>query len=155
MISSPSAQRTALRPAHPRDFAFCQRLYFDGMRSIIETLNLDVARQQESFRRQWQLAEVRIITVAGEDVGWLQTAPADDAIFLGQLYVDGRFQRQGIGSYVIQMLIEEATGAQKAITLGVVKINPARKLDERLGFHATHEDQHKVYMRREPDRMPS
>ena len=50
----------------------------------------------------------------------------------------------------MHVLIEEATHAQKAITLGVVKINPARRLYERLGFRVTHEDQHKVYMRREP-----
>jgi len=37
----------------------------------------------------------------------------------------------------------------------VVKINPARRLYERLGFSVTHEDLHKVYMRREPDRMPA
>jgi ribosomal protein S18 acetylase RimI-like enzyme len=121
---------------------------------IIQALNLDMARQRESFAHQWQPAEVRIITVAGEAVGWLQTAPADDAIFLAQLYLEGRFQRQGIGSRVIAMLIEEATHAAKAITLGVVKINPARRLYERLGFRVTHEDQHKFYMRREPDEMP-
>jgi ribosomal protein S18 acetylase RimI-like enzyme len=52
------------------------------------------------------------------------------------------------------MLIEEAIPAKKAITLGVVKINPARRLYEKLGFHITHEDQHKVYMRREPGAVP-
>lgn len=113
-----------------------------------------MARQRESFARQWQPAEVRVITAANEDIGWLQTAPADDAVFLGQLYLDGRFQRQGIGSRVIAMLVEEAIPAKKAITLAVVKINPARRLYERLGFHITHEDQHKIYMRREPEAVP-
>ena len=142
--------RLALRPAQPQDFAFCQRLYFECMGWIIQALKLDVTRHSESFTRQWRLTEVRIITVAGEDVGWLQTALVDDAVFLGQFYLDGRFQRQGIGGGVMHLLIEEATQAQKAVTLGVVKINPARRLYERLGFRVTHEDQHKVYMRREP-----
>jgi ribosomal protein S18 acetylase RimI-like enzyme len=47
------------------------------------------------------------------------------------------------------MLIEEARRAGKPITLGVVKINLARRLYERLGFQRTHEDRHKVYMRLE------
>jgi ribosomal protein S18 acetylase RimI-like enzyme len=115
---------------------------------------LDMARQREGFGQQWQLAEVRIITVAGNDVGWMQTTPAEDAIFIGQLYLEGRFQRRGIGSRVMRALIDEAMRESKAVTLGVVKINPARRLYERLGFSVTHEDQHKVYMRREPDRMP-
>jgi len=38
-----------LRLAQLSDFAFCQRLYFEGMGSIIETLKLDMARQRESF----------------------------------------------------------------------------------------------------------
>jgi GNAT superfamily N-acetyltransferase len=147
--------KLAFRPAQPQDFAYCQRVYFECMKWIIRMLNLDLARHREGFARQWQLAEVRIITVAGEDVGWLQTALADDAIFLGQLYLDGRFQRQGIGARVMHVLIEDAIHAKKAITLAVVKINPARRLYDRLGFRVTHEDQHKVYMRREPDQMPT
>ena len=47
-----------LRLAQLSDFAFCQRLYFEGMGSIIETLKLDMARQRESFGQQWRLAEV-------------------------------------------------------------------------------------------------
>jgi ribosomal protein S18 acetylase RimI-like enzyme len=127
-----------LRPANPTDFAFCQRTYFEGMASIIEALGLDMVRQQENFRQQWELTEVRIITVGKNDVGWLQTAKANDAIFLAQLYLDGRFQRQGIGSRVMRAVMDEAAHQGKAITLGVVKINPARRLYERLGFTFTH-----------------
>ncbi|MBV8131981.1 MAG: GNAT family N-acetyltransferase [Alphaproteobacteria bacterium] len=125
------------------------------MTAIIEALNLDMARQRESFREQWQLAEVRIITTAGNDVGWLQTMPVGDAIFLGQLYLEKRFQRQGIGSRIVRAVIDEAAREGKAVTLGVVKINPARQLYERLGFRATHEDRHKVYMRRERNPGPT
>ena len=94
-----------LRLARPSDFAFGQRLYFEGMGSIIETLKLDMARKRESFTQQWQLAEVRIIT------GWLQTTPTNDAIFLGQLYLEGRFRRQGIGSRVMRAVIDDARRA--------------------------------------------
>jgi len=148
-------QELTLRPAQSADFAFCQRTYFDSMASIIETLKLDMSRQRESFRQQWQLPEVRIITIAGNDVGWLQSALANDAIFLAQLYLDGRSQRQGIGSRVMRAVIDEAAYEGKAVTLGVMKINPARRLYERLGFSVTHEDQYKFYLRREPDRAPA
>ena len=109
-----------------------------------------MARQWESFERQWHVAEVRIITMSGEDIGWLQTTTTDSSLFLGQLYLSGHMQRQGMGARVLQMLIEEARRAGKPVTLGVVKINPAHRLYERLGFKRTHEDQHKVYMRLEP-----
>jgi hypothetical protein len=32
-----------------------------------------------------------------------------------------------------------------------VKTNPALRLYERLGFHTTHDDDRKFYMKREPD----
>jgi hypothetical protein len=32
-----------------------------------------MARQRESFAWQWHVAKVRIITMSGEDIGWLQT----------------------------------------------------------------------------------
>ena len=50
----------------------------------------------------------------------------------------------------MRLLIEEAASTEKAVALAVVKINPARRLYERLGFRVTHEDQHKLYMRRDP-----
>jgi GNAT superfamily N-acetyltransferase len=143
--------RLTLRPAQPDDFAFCQRLYVDGMREFITELHLDGAQQVESFCRQWRFAAVRIIMVASVAVGWLQTAPTDDATDLGQLYVDRRFQRQGIGQGAIRVLIDEALRDNKAVILGVVKISPARRLYERLGFRVAYEDRGKVYMRREPD----
>jgi ribosomal protein S18 acetylase RimI-like enzyme len=37
------------------------------------------------------------------------------------------------------------------VCLSVVKINPALRLYERLGFRITHEDDRKFYMKREPD----
>jgi hypothetical protein len=44
------------------------------MEKIIRQLGLDMERQRESFARQWRVADVRIIMLVGEDIGWLQTA---------------------------------------------------------------------------------
>jgi ribosomal protein S18 acetylase RimI-like enzyme len=46
-------------------------------------------------------------------------------------------------------LIGEAAQSSQAVTLGVVKTNPALRLYERLGFRITHDDERKFYMRRE------
>ena len=85
----------------------------------------------------------------GTDISWLQSFAKDDALFLGQLFVDGALRRQGIGTEVVKGLIEEAARASRAVTLGVVKTNPALRLYERLGFRTTHEDARKFYMRRD------
>jgi GNAT superfamily N-acetyltransferase len=146
----------ALRPALARDFDYCFMLYFDNMKKFNEELNLDPVTQAASFQRQWHVDEVQIITLGGADIGWLQSTMtrARDRV-LGQLFVDGQLQRKGIGTAVINRLIDEANKDRQAMTLGVVKTNPALRLYERMGFHITHEDDRKFYMRREADPIPA
>jgi ribosomal protein S18 acetylase RimI-like enzyme len=57
--------------------------------------------------------------------------------------------RQRIGTEVMHRLIDEAANAGRAVTLGVVKSNSAKRLYDRLGFRVTHEDDRKFYMRRD------
>ena len=142
------------RAATSEDFDYCASLYFAGMATVIRELNLDMAAQTASFRRQWAPAEVRVITRDGVAIGWLQTATLSDALFLKQLFVESAWQRRGIGTEVVRGLIREAADASRAVTLGVVKTNPAKRLYERLGFRVTNEDERKLYMRREPSPHP-
>jgi ribosomal protein S18 acetylase RimI-like enzyme len=140
-----------LRQAAAEDFDYCARLYFAGMETTIRALDLDVTRHTADFRERWSAAETRIITREGTDIGWLQAAVEGDAVFLKQLFVDAALQRRGIGTEVIHRLIDEAARAGRAVILGVVKTNPALRLYRRLGFAVTHEDERKLYMRRERD----
>ncbi len=126
------AMRTVLTPAHPQDFDYCERLYFEGMEKIIKELNLDMAAQIAGFRQRWDVMQVRIVTLDGTDIGWLQSFVKDDALFLGQLFVDKGLRGRGIGTELVKGLIEEAASAGRAVTLGVVKTNPALRLYERL-----------------------
>ena len=121
------------------------------MGANIRALELDMDRHTADFRARWSAAETRIITRDGANIGWLQTAVDGDAVFLKQLFVDAALQGQGIGTQVMHRLIAEAAGAGHALTLGVVKTNPALRLYRRLGFALTHADERKLYMRRERD----
>ena len=140
-----------LRPALDHDFEYCRRLYFGEMRWIIEELRLDRTSQETTFRQQWNSTQVRLIALDGTDVGWVQTITEDDELFVAQMFVDSRFQRNGIGTEVMRRLISEATAFNLAVRLNVVRINPARRLYERLGFRVTHEDDRKFYMKRDAD----
>ncbi|HTP82437.1 MAG TPA: GNAT family N-acetyltransferase [Alphaproteobacteria bacterium] len=137
------------RPASPEDFGYCATLYFDAMEPTIRALALDMDKHAADFRERWSAAEIRIIARDGADIGWLQTAVEADALFLKQLFVEAPLRHQGIGAHVMHRLIEEAARAGRAVTLGVVKTNPALRLYQRLGFAITHADERKLYMRRE------
>ena len=143
------ATRIILRPAVAEDFHYCANLYFAGIERMFRELQLNSQAQVVGFRQRWKPTQVRIIVLDGADIGWLQSTPEDDTLFLAQLFVDAGFQRRGIGTAVMRRLIGEATHAHRAMTLGVVKTNPALRLYRRLGFRITHDDDRKFYMRRE------
>lgn len=139
----------ALRPARSGDFEFCARLYFSGMEETIRQLKLDMVTQNRNLRERWNVEEVRIITSDGTNVGWMQSSIQDGARYLEQIYIDTPFQNRGIGTGIINGLIDEAKLDRRPVTLGVVKTNPALRLYKRLGFRITREDDRKFYMRRE------
>jgi len=141
----------ALRAAHAGDFGFCAALYFAEMRAILQELNLDLERHAAGFRHQWEAAQVQIITLDGADIGWLQSIIRDETLFLAQIFIENAFQRRGIGTEVMNRLIRKAACSRQAMTLAVVKTNPALRLYKRLGFRVTHADERKFYMRRDPD----
>jgi ribosomal protein S18 acetylase RimI-like enzyme len=137
-----------LRTASDRDLTFARDVYFETMRWIIERLfGWDPAREDKNFAQFFRLDEVRIITADEQDVGWIQEQVDDTTINLGSFYVMPMMQRRGIGTQVLQMLLARARNQSKAITLAVVKINPALRFYEKHGFRITHEDQHKFYLR--------
>jgi ribosomal protein S18 acetylase RimI-like enzyme len=60
-------------------------------------------------------------------------------IFLSQIELLPAFQGQGIGSQLITDLMDEARQQNLPITLQVLKVNPAQRLYQRLGFVVTGE----------------
>ena len=133
-----------LRAARPEDSNFCWVLYAREAAWIVDTLRLPP--QEQYFRDTWKLSEVRIVVYDGNDIGWLQTHSEGDALFVGQIYIAADFQRRGIGTRVMQMLMEDA----RPVTLTVIKISPAVRFYKRLGFYAEREDAEKLFMRRTP-----
>jgi hypothetical protein len=87
-----------LRPGSAREFDYCKRLYFSGMETILRELQLDLDKQASSFEESWDWEQVRIISLDGAEVGWLQCFTQGDAVFLAQLFVDSAFQQRGIGT---------------------------------------------------------
>ncbi len=143
------ASGISFRPAHAQDFRFCAKLYFAWMGGAFQESDPEVAARVANLRERWEVTQVRIITRADADIGWLQSTIQDDAHFLVQLFIDTELRGQGIGTEVMHRIIEEARTAGRPVTLGVIKSNPALRLYGRLGFEITHEDDRKYYMRRD------
>ena len=138
--------RMILRLARPEDFDYCARLYFE---EVEKELNLNMDAQVAGLRQRWDVTQVRIITLDGTGIGWLQSFEKDDTLFLGQLFVDGAFRRCGIGTEGGESVDRGGSESRSGDGPRVVKTNPALRLYERLGFRTTHEDERKFYMRRD------
>lgn len=139
-----------LRPGSASDFSVAAVIYFRAMGETLQrTVGSNPEDQAALLLALWDLGGIRIIVAAGREIGWIQVARAEAAVFVRHFCIDPDYQRLGIGSQVLRHVIDEAWASGEAVTLGVVKGSPARRFYERLGFRATHADLHHHYMRRE------
>ncbi len=123
-----------LRPACLDDYAFALKLYVEAIRPLasawIEWVEAD---QEAQFANLWRPNDTWIITLDSQEIGWVEFRWTGDELFLKQLYITPKHQRQGIGSQVIRLLNEQATTA-KSMALFVLKNNPTYRFYERHGF---------------------
>ena len=139
--------RIALIPAASGDYEFARETYYATMRWIIERLfGWNQAEQDASFASQFRLDDARLIMADDQRVGWIQTQQSQSAVTLHQFYVVPALQRRGIGTRVLEMVIQEARNHGRSLKVAVVKINPAKSLYDRHGFRVTHDDEYKYYM---------
>lgn len=110
----------------------------------------DDAKQRAAFADQRKIEDVRIVVFEDHDVGWMQASETDSEIFLQQLFVEPAYQRKGIGSAVLSILLDRSRKAGKPIVLTVLKNNPARSLYERFGFKVVGEAGVKLRMSFDP-----
>ena len=93
--------------------------------------------QRRLHEKEFDPAKTRIIQLDGRVIGLLVVRTEDGSDWISQIYVLPMFQNKGYGTRVIQTVIREAKEAERSVKLQVLKINPAKKLYERLGFVVT------------------
>ena len=137
-----------LRPATMQDYNFLYDLHRATMKDIVaQTWGWDDARQEQHFRQRFDPAARQIITFRGLDIGVLSVVERETDVFLQVIQVLPDYQRQGVGTSVIQSVLREAHRKGKPVALQVIKANRARRLYERLGFVTTGETETHFLMR--------
>lgn len=136
-----------LRAAQEADVPFLLRLRETAMdphhraAGVFQT----PAEMEERVRSHWD--EARVIEVEGEPVGLWKLWRQPEVWWILQVQLMPDHQGRGIGAALIRELIEEARAARVVLKLKVLKINPALRLYERLGFVIVGEDEHGWEMR--------
>jgi ribosomal protein S18 acetylase RimI-like enzyme len=122
------------------------------MRSYVEkTWGWDEQWQADYFRDHFDPTTREIIEYDGVPIGYISVERREDLIFLGVIEIAPDHQNRGIGTQLISALCDEADGRGVPVELQVLKVNPARRLYERLGFAVIGETDTHYLMRRLPE----
>jgi ribosomal protein S18 acetylase RimI-like enzyme len=137
------------RQATDDDFDFLWWLHRATMSEYVDqTWGWDDELQEKRFRRRFGPHRIQIVCYQGEPIGCISVEREPFRIFLGVIKIAPAYQRRGIGSYLVQGLCDEADAAGVPLELQVLKVNPARRLYERLGLVTVGETETHYLMRR-------
>jgi ribosomal protein S18 acetylase RimI-like enzyme len=138
-----------LRPASERDREFLYALHCSTMRDLIEqTWGWDDAWQRDAFQKRFAAYTVSVIEAGSRSVGslWLEQRP--DSLYVHDLQVTPTQQGRGIGTAVMERVIEQGAGRGLPVVLSVLQANPrVLHLYDRLGFRVTHVEPPFIRMR--------
>ncbi|HSR32727.1 MAG TPA: GNAT family N-acetyltransferase [Anaerolineae bacterium] len=130
----------SLRQATSVDGDFLYQLIKTTMREYVEPIwGWDEDWQSNYFRERFDPDEVQIVVLDGQDIGAVSVEIRATELFLSRIYLLPAYQGRGIGTCLIQSILDEAFAQGLPVTLQVLKGNPARGLYERLGFTHTEE----------------
>lgn len=140
-------QTVRLRPSIPEDLDFAWGLYRDLMKPLAEELMAwSEERQMDVVKREIIAGQASIIVAGEREVGWMHVREEANEIELCQLYIAPAEQNRGIGTEIINRLIDQARLNSKPLTLEVMKNNRACALYQRLGFVLTGRSKLKLQM---------
>jgi ribosomal protein S18 acetylase RimI-like enzyme len=136
-----------LRPAKPRDYSFAITLYLEGAKRHLSKIGRwNGPRLRVRFRNGYKQSQTRILCDGDKVIGWIQVAEFADRLHLRQLHLVAPFRGAGIGTRLIEALLDRAAAQKKPVTLDVIHGNPAKSLYLRLGFKRYGQDADRIQM---------
>lgn len=133
----------SFRLAQPEDEEFLFAVHRAAMQSYVAATwgAWEEEYQREVFRQDFRPDTLQVIQVDSVDVGVLDLEDRTEELFLITIEILPAYQRRGIGTAIVQNIIEQARRQKKPVALQVLKVNvEARSFYQRLGFGVTGEN---------------
>ena len=143
------------RPVGPEDEAFLLELYAstraeemalvpwtDEQRAAF--VKMQFIAQQDHYREKYPKASREIILSQERPVGQRYVAGLDQEIRIVDITLMPAERNAGIGSRLLEQLLDEANGSGKITSIYVEEFNPSLRLFERLGFSPS--EQHGIHL---------
>lgn len=166
-----SGDATTSRPSHPTlrfvtddDASFLYELFVAVRGPAFASLSDDMVgplfeqqyrAQQASYGATYPLADHHVVELGGDPIGQIRVDRAATSIVLVDISLLPMARNYGIGTHLIESLVDESDYTGMPIELSVATDNPARRLYERLGFVETGADALYARMVRRPGGEPA
>jgi ribosomal protein S18 acetylase RimI-like enzyme len=114
----------------------------------------DEAIQRQRFNDVTKVEDHFLLELSGQTVGCLCFKESATEVRLVRLFITPPYQNRGLGTQVMREIMLLGDRQSLPIQLRVLRVNPARRLYERLGFSVVGEDDTHYTMRRPPSTTP-
>lgn len=124
------------RPSNEHDAEFARQAHHQAYHDVVvkQFGNWDEQVQDKFFQSAWSGSSHEIISFNGQDCGYFSMEETDNSIELHELVLLPKFQGKGIGTKILNEVIEKAKAAKLPVHLQVLKENKAADLYRRMGF---------------------
>lgn len=130
------------REATEDDIPFLLELRHDTMEQYLVDAGVDVSNEFHLERLLYAFDGAEVLILDGNPIGLLKVRRSKHEWEIVQMQISVNLQGKGIGRFLLQQVISEATAVGVALILSVLKNNPAKQLYERLGFEVVGENKH-------------
>jgi ribosomal protein S18 acetylase RimI-like enzyme len=167
-VKSFAAEKIELRPERDEDEAFLYALYASTReeelaltgwdeRTRAQFVQMQFRAQRAGYRSMFPNAQFSIVLGNGSPIGRMVIDRITDEVRLVDLVIVPEARGHGLGTMLLQNLMNESAVARVPLALQVVRGNRALRLYQRLGFVQTGESASHLQMEwRAPERiMPS
>ncbi|MFA6502819.1 MAG: GNAT family N-acetyltransferase [Candidatus Paceibacterota bacterium] len=129
--------RFTKRKATEADREFVRRTHHAAYYGVVmrQFGSFDEKAQNGYFADSWKPEHHEILlNEAGQEVGYCSIERFHDHIRIHELVIAPEFQGRGVGTKVLQDVLEESRAKKIPVTLQVLKENEARHLYRKVGF---------------------
>ncbi len=138
-------KRWTLRAAEESDRNLLLRIYATTRQDELEGLEWSqedkatflyhqFTAQDQDYREQFPGCRFQIIAVEGQDIGRLYLHWRQNEIRIVDLTLFPSWRGQGLGTEILEWILNEAKSAGLTVRTRVEEFNPAQRLCRRLGF---------------------
>lgn len=136
--------------AKSSDVGVTYQIMCNSIKPYLEKLwDWDETHQQTIHNKKFKASKTSLIVFQKQIVGFMVLSEKNNEIYIENLLIDRQFQNSGVGTEVMQRMIQKSISEKKSIRLQVFKINTkAQKFYQDLEFEKTSENEFNFEMKR-------